>query len=72
MNLPRLLYNFVSYILVLRWTTDIYGDGVSARIAKSSLNFKYEELRKATNYFDPANKLGQGSNGAVYKVYMYS
>ena len=50
----------------------MYGDGVSARIAQSSLNFKYEELRKATNYFDPANKLGQGSNGAVYKVYIYS
>ncbi|KAM0900944.1 hypothetical protein ACQ4PT_020323 [Festuca glaucescens] len=47
---------------------DMYGDGVSARIAQSSLNFKYEELRKATNYFDPANKLGQGSNGAVYKA----
>lgn len=38
------------------------------RIAQSSLNFKYEELRKATNYFDPANKLGQGSYGAVFKV----
>uniref|UniRef100_A0ACD5VPM6 Uncharacterized protein n=3 Tax=Avena sativa TaxID=4498 RepID=A0ACD5VPM6_AVESA len=47
---------------------DMYGDGISARIAQSSLNFKYEELRKATNYFDPANKLGQGSNGAVYKA----
>ncbi|XP_044974913.1 cysteine-rich receptor-like protein kinase 2 [Hordeum vulgare subsp. vulgare] len=49
---------------------DMYGDGVSVRIAQSSLNFKYEELRKATNYFDPANKLGQGSNGAVYKAVM--
>ncbi|XP_062213249.1 cysteine-rich receptor-like protein kinase 2 [Phragmites australis] len=47
---------------------DMYGDGLSVRIAQSSLNFKYEELRKATNYFDPANKLGQGSYGAVYKA----
>uniref|UniRef100_A0A0D9V1V7 Protein kinase domain-containing protein n=1 Tax=Leersia perrieri TaxID=77586 RepID=A0A0D9V1V7_9ORYZ len=47
---------------------DIYGDGVPVRIAQSSLNFKYEELRKATNYFDPAKKLGQGSYGAVYKA----
>ncbi|XP_008676391.1 cysteine-rich receptor-like protein kinase 2 [Zea mays] len=47
---------------------DMYGDGLSIRIAQSSLNFKYEELRKATNYFDPSNKLGQGSYGAVYKA----
>ena len=50
----------------------MYGDGVSVRIAQSSLNFKYEEFKKAPNYPDPANKLGQGSNGAVYKVNMYS
>ncbi|PAN30443.1 hypothetical protein PAHAL_5G282400 [Panicum hallii] len=47
---------------------DMYGDGLPVRIAQSSLNFKYEELRKATNYFDPSNKLGQGSCGAVYKA----
>ncbi|KAJ1283884.1 hypothetical protein BS78_03G161200 [Paspalum vaginatum] len=47
---------------------DMYGDGLSLRITQSSLNFKYEELRKATNYFDPSNKLGQGSYGAVYKA----
>ncbi|RCV25844.1 hypothetical protein SETIT_5G198300v2 [Setaria italica] len=47
---------------------DMYGDGLSVRIAQSSLNFKYEEFRKATNYFDPSNKLGQGSYGAVYKA----
>ncbi|KAF8671058.1 hypothetical protein HU200_050337 [Digitaria exilis] len=47
---------------------DMYGDGLSVRIVQSSLNFKYEELRKATNYFGPSNKLGQGSYGAVYKA----
>lgn len=34
---------------------------------KSSLNFKYENLEKATNYFDPSTKVGQGGNGSVYK-----
>ncbi|KAK3161047.1 hypothetical protein QOZ80_1BG0070960 [Eleusine coracana subsp. coracana] len=47
---------------------DIYGDGLSVRIAQSSLNFEYEDLKKATNYFHPAYKLGQGSYGAVYKA----
>ncbi|KAF8010962.1 hypothetical protein BT93_J1558 [Corymbia citriodora subsp. variegata] len=34
---------------------------------KSSLNFKYETLEKATNYFHPSKKLGQGGAGSVYK-----
>ncbi|MCE3215187.1 hypothetical protein HAX54_001216 [Datura stramonium] len=34
---------------------------------RSSLNFKYENLEKATNYFDPSKKVGQGGNGSVYK-----
>ncbi|CAA0818383.1 Cysteine-rich receptor-like protein kinase 2 [Striga hermonthica] len=33
----------------------------------SSLNFKYSTLEKATGSFDPANKLGQGGFGTVYK-----
>ncbi|XP_076907998.1 cysteine-rich receptor-like protein kinase 2 [Bidens hawaiensis] len=33
----------------------------------SSLNFKYSTIEKATNYFDEANKLGQGGFGTVYK-----
>ena len=35
---------------------------------KSKLNFSYEVLEKATNYFHDSNKLGQGGSGAVYKV----
>lgn len=28
----------------------------------------YEVLERATNYFNPSNKLGQGGSGSVYKV----
>ncbi|PIN21831.1 Serine/threonine protein kinase [Handroanthus impetiginosus] len=34
---------------------------------KSNLNFKYETLEKATNYFDSARKVGQGGAGSVYR-----
>ncbi|KAJ6771218.1 PROMASTIGOTE SURFACE ANTIGEN PROTEIN PSA [Salix koriyanagi] len=37
-------------------------------VNKSKLNFSYESLEKATNYFNPSNKLGQGGSGSVYKV----
>ncbi|XP_042500947.1 cysteine-rich receptor-like protein kinase 2 isoform X2 [Macadamia integrifolia] len=46
---------------------DVYGSGLSAAISQSKLNFRYQELRKATKSFDPSNKLGQGSYGTVYK-----
>lgn len=39
-----------------------------AIINKSKLNFSYETLERATNYFDQSNKLGQGGSGSVYKV----
>lgn len=31
------------------------------------MNFKYETLEKATEYFDPSRKLGQGGAGSVFK-----
>lgn len=33
----------------------------------SNLNYKYETLEKATNYFNPSSKIGQGGAGSVYK-----
>ena len=37
-------------------------------VNRSKLNMPYEILEKATNYFNDANKLGQGGSGSVYKV----
>lgn len=31
------------------------------------MNFKYETLEKATDYFNPSRKIGQGGAGSVYK-----
>ncbi|KAL5797006.1 hypothetical protein ACOSQ2_001826 [Xanthoceras sorbifolium] len=39
---------------------------VSPSIKKSYLSFKYETLEKATDYFNPSKKLGQGGSGSVY------
>ncbi|EEF34454.1 cysteine-rich receptor-like protein kinase 3 [Ricinus communis] len=36
-------------------------------VNNSKLNFTYESLEKATNYFHLSNKLGQGGSGSVYK-----
>ncbi|XP_057949169.1 cysteine-rich receptor-like protein kinase 3 isoform X3 [Malania oleifera] len=38
-----------------------------ATLNKSKLNFSYETLERATNYFHHSNKLGQGGSGSVYK-----
>ncbi|KAL3624264.1 hypothetical protein CASFOL_033080 [Castilleja foliolosa] len=40
---------------------------ISYSYNKSNLNFKYETLEKATNYFDLSRKLGQGGAGSVYR-----
>ncbi|XWS63690.1 hypothetical protein CRYUN_Cryun06bG0123200 [Craigia yunnanensis] len=40
---------------------------LSPIVNKSKLNFSYESLEKATNYFNNSNKLGQGGSGCVYK-----
>ncbi|KAK6116531.1 hypothetical protein DH2020_049736 [Rehmannia glutinosa] len=36
-------------------------------VNKSRINFSYETLERATNYFHISNKLGQGGSGSVYK-----
>ncbi|KAL3748217.1 hypothetical protein ACJRO7_009450 [Eucalyptus globulus] len=41
--------------------------GVPAIVRKSNLNFNYELLEKATDFFDESMKLGQGGAGSVYK-----
>lgn len=40
---------------------------ISSNINKSNLNFKYETLEKATDFFNPSRKLGQGGAGSVFK-----
>ncbi|KAK9119761.1 hypothetical protein Scep_017854 [Stephania cephalantha] len=40
---------------------------LSSAVSKSNLNFKYETLEKATDYFDPSRKLGEGGAGSVFK-----
>ncbi|KAL9256490.1 Cysteine-rich receptor-like protein [Drosera capensis] len=37
-------------------------------VFKQGPKFKYEMLEKATNFFDPSRKLGQGGAGIVFKV----
>lgn len=40
---------------------------LSSIVSKSNLNFKYETLEKATEFFSPSRKLGQGGAGSVFK-----
>ncbi|XP_008791183.2 cysteine-rich receptor-like protein kinase 2 [Phoenix dactylifera] len=47
---------------------DMYKPELSAAFSQSNMNFRYEDLRKATNNFNLSNKLGQGSYGTVYKA----
>ncbi|XP_047182161.1 cysteine-rich receptor-like protein kinase 42 isoform X2 [Vigna umbellata] len=40
---------------------------IPSSITKSSLNYKYETLEKATDYFNSSRKIGQGGAGSVFK-----
>ncbi|KAG5153443.1 hypothetical protein AAZX31_05G005200 [Glycine max] len=40
---------------------------VPPSLKNSSLNYKYETLEKATDYFSSSRKIGQGGAGSVYK-----
>ncbi|KAL6597874.1 hypothetical protein ACP70R_046679 [Stipagrostis hirtigluma subsp. patula] len=46
----------------------LYGSELPARISQSSLNFSYKDIKRATGGFSLSNKIGQGSNGTVYKA----
>ncbi|KAK3033039.1 hypothetical protein RJ639_035665 [Escallonia herrerae] len=60
---------YAAYIQYSKLRADRYNLGqISNSFNKySSLNFKYETLEKATNYFDLSRKIGQGGAGSVYK-----
>ncbi|KAK2981549.1 hypothetical protein RJ640_027974, partial [Escallonia rubra] len=60
---------YAAYIQFSKLRTDRYNLGqISNSFNKyNSLNFKYETLEKATNYFDLSRKIGQGGAGSVYK-----
>ncbi|KAL0351029.1 UNVERIFIED_CONTAM: Cysteine-rich receptor-like protein kinase [Sesamum radiatum] len=62
---------FAAYAAYGRWKKRKQERNNLGRISysynKSNLNFKYETLEKATNYFDPSRKLGQGGAGSVYR-----
>ncbi|KAJ9677785.1 hypothetical protein PVL29_022648 [Vitis rotundifolia] len=60
---------FVGYVLLSKRKRN--NNNVLARIPtcinRSDLNFKYETLERATNFFDSSRKLGQGGAGSVFK-----
>ncbi|GMY13329.1 cysteine-rich receptor-like protein kinase 42 isoform X2 [Fagus crenata] len=59
---------YAGYARLLRIKEERYNIGqISTSIDKASLNFKYETLEKATDYFNPSKKIGQGGAGSVYK-----
>uniref|UniRef100_A0A803KPK6 Cysteine-rich receptor-like protein kinase 42 n=2 Tax=Chenopodium quinoa TaxID=63459 RepID=A0A803KPK6_CHEQI len=60
--------SFSSYLVYIRYSKWKKEENeVSRRFAKVGLNFNYEVLEEATNFFDLSNKLGQGGAGIVFK-----
>ena len=54
------------HVLLLYLEHNNFGLVSTSSSNKSYLSFKYETLEKATDYFNPSKKLGQGGAGSVY------
>ncbi|XP_065879938.1 cysteine-rich receptor-like protein kinase 42 isoform X2 [Euphorbia lathyris] len=56
-----------AYVIYLRLLKERQErSNLSMSLNKWSLNFKYETLEKATDYFNSSRKIGQGGSGSVY------
>ncbi|KAM7509892.1 hypothetical protein LguiB_008767 [Lonicera macranthoides] len=62
---------FATYAAYVRWSNlkeeRTTRGQISNSFNKSRLNYKYETLEKATNYFNISRKIGQGGAGSVFK-----
>jgi hypothetical protein len=58
-------YLFFSHYLLLTFTSVYFSDILGVNRIKI---FAYNELRKVTDGFSIANKIGEGGFGSVYKV----
>ncbi|XVE57164.1 hypothetical protein DITRI_Ditri04bG0070000 [Diplodiscus trichospermus] len=58
---------FINYERLSKKKEDGLSDDIPAKGNKTSLNYKYETLEKATNSFDESRMLGQGGAGSVFK-----
>ncbi|KAK4846685.1 hypothetical protein QYF36_020834 [Acer negundo] len=67
-----MLFFFAAYIVYARLSKirehNNFGLVSTSSMKKSYLSFKYETLEKATDYFNPSKKLGQGGAGSVTGV----
>lgn len=55
------------YLFLLHYPESSNLGQISTSFNRSNLKFKYETLEKATDYFNPSRKIGQGGAGSVYK-----
>lgn len=62
-----ILLGLIQYFVFIGHVGSNHLGQISISINKSSLNFKYETLEKATDYFNASRKIGQGGAGSVYK-----
>ncbi|XP_068656009.1 probable LRR receptor-like serine/threonine-protein kinase At1g56140 [Aristolochia californica] len=61
---------FISVVIIFIWRrrrTSIDNDEEPMGVSSKAYSFTYAELKTATENFNPANKLGEGGFGSVYK-----